>query len=557
MEDMKEMRKKKLLSLALVAVMASSMLAACSKDTGSNTTTTPDTTTTTDTSSNTEAETTEEPAVEETASALDISEPVTLKWYLHGSNVTDDSAVMEKVNEYLGEKLNVTLEPIWGTWGDFDEGATLAINGGDDIDIYFTCSWSADEYNQYAQKGAWVRLDDPDNNLIEKYGSDVWAILPDVVKEGAVIEGSDGLGVYAVPGFKDFGTQNTWDVNVTLLEKYGYTVDDIKNTDYYGFGDIMAKVKEGEEAETGETFYPLNVEGAVLERMVNNSIIVSGDSGTCNVLSYYIDPKDVSKDIGSKVVNKFATDEYKKFVEKTREYYNAGFIDPALGNANSANDTLIAAQKSAKYLIGTQSYALGYEVQTSAERGIHVEYVPCTPPYVDKVATQGAMMAISTASKNPERAMAFLNLLNTDPYLMTLLEYGVEGVHYNLNDDGLVVFNEEERAKYTPWRNGMGNITLLPPQEGEGVDFFTDTFIPYYTSAKGIPAFGYTFDPTNVETELAALSNVAGQYALSLSTGTVDPETVLPEFLSALESAGINTVVDEANAQLDAYFAAN
>jgi len=557
MEDLKEMRKKKLLSLALVAVMASSMLAACSKDTGSNTTTTPDTTTTTDTSSNTEAETTEEPAVEETASALDISEPVTLKWYLHGSNVTDDSAVMEKVNEYLGEKLNVTLEPIWGTWGDFDEGATLAINGGDDIDIYFTCSWSADEYNQYAQKGAWVRLDDPDNNLIEKYGSDVWAILPDVVKEGAVIEGSDGLGVYAVPGFKDFGTQNTWDVNVTLLEKYGYTVDDIKNTDYYGFGDIMAKVKEGEEAETGETFYPLNVEGAVLERMVNNSIIVSGDSGTCNVLSYYIDPKDVSKDIGSKVVNKFATDEYKKFVEKTREYYNAGFIDPALGNANSANDTLIAAQKSAKYLIGTQSYALGYEVQTSAERGIHVEYVPCTPPYVDKVATQGAMMAISTASKNPERAMAFLNLLNTDPYLMTLLEYGVEGVHYNLNDDGLVVFNEEERAKYTPWRNGMGNITLLPPQEGEGVDFFTDTFIPYYTSAKGIPAFGYTFDPTNVETELAALSNVAGQYALSLSTGTVDPETVLPEFLSALESAGINTVVDEANAQLDAYFAAN
>jgi putative aldouronate transport system substrate-binding protein len=557
MEDMKEMRKKKLLSLALVAVMASSMLAACSKDTGSNTTTTPDTTTTTDTSSNTEAETTEEPAEEETASALDISEPVTLKWYLHGSNVTDDSAVMEKVNEYLGEKLNVTLEPIWGTWGDFDEGATLAINGGDDIDIYFTCSWSADEYNQYAQKGAWVRLDDPDNNLIEKYGSDVWAILPDVVKEGAVIEGSDGLGVYAVPGFKDFGTQNTWDVNVTLLEKYGYTVDDIKNTDYYGFGDIMAKVKEGEEAETGETFYPLNVEGAVLERMVNNSIIVSGDSGTCNVLSYYIDPKDVSKDIGSKVVNKFATDEYKKFVEKTREYYNAGFIDPALGNANSANDTLIAAQKSAKYLIGTQSYALGYEVQTSAERGIHVEYVPCTPPYVDKVATQGAMMAISTASKNPERAMAFLNLLNTDPYLMTLLEYGVEGVHYNLNDDGLVVFNEDERAKYTPWRNGMGNITLLPPQEGEGVDFFTDTFIPYYTSAKGIPAFGYTFDPTNVETELAALSNVAGQYALSLSTGTVDPETVLPEFLSALESAGINTVVDEANAQLDAYFAAN
>lgn len=540
------MRKKKLLSLALAAVMATSMLAACGDKNTDNAGTTP-----ADASADTTTDTSADSASNEFA------EPVTLKWYLHGSTVTDDKAVMEKVNEYLGEKLNVTLEPIWGTWGDFDEGSTLAINGGDDIDIYFTCSWSADEYNAYAKKGAWVRLDDPENNLIEQYGSDVWAILPDVVKEGAVIDGSDGTGVYAVPGFKDFGTQNTWDINVTLLEKYGYTLDDIKNTDYYGFGDIMQKVKEGEEAETGETFYPLNVEGAVLERMVTNSVIVNGDSATCNVLSYYIDPTDVSKDIGSKIENKFATEEYKKFVEKTREYYLAGYIDPALGTAQSANDTLVAAQNAAKYLIGTQSYALGYEVQTSAARGIEVAYVPCTPPYVDKTATQGAMMAISTASKNPERAMAFLNLLNTDPYLMTLLEYGIEGVHYTLNDDGLVVFNEEARATYSPWRNGMGNITLLPPQEGEGKDFFTDTFIPYYTSAKGIPAFGYAFDSSSVETELAALSNVGGQYALALSTGTVDPETALPEFLSALDAAGIQKVVDEANAQLDAYFAAN
>ncbi len=541
------MRKKKLLSLVLASVMATSMLAACGDETtdapassnaGDTTTDVADTTDTTD-------------------AALDTSEHVTLTWYLHGSSVTDDAAVLEKANEYLKEKLNVTLKPIWGTWGDFDDGATMAINGGDDVDIYFTCSWSADEYNTYAKKGAWVRLDNPDNNLIEKYGADVWEALPDVVKEGAVIEGTDGVGVYAVPGFKDFGTQNTWDVNVTLLEKYGYTVDDIKNTDYYGFGDIMAKVKAGEEAETGETFYPLNVEGAVLERMVTNSIIVNGDSGTCNILSYYIDPTDVSKDIGSKIENKFATEEYKKFVEKTREYYEAGYIDPALGNANSANDTLVAAQNAAKYLIGTQSYSLGYEVTTSAARGIEVQYVPCTPPYVDKTATQGAMMAISTASKNPERAMAFLNLLNTDAYLMTLLNYGVEGTHYTLNDDGLVVFNDDARATYSPWRNGMGNITLLPPQEGEGVGFFTDTFVPYYMSAKGIPAFGYAFDQANVETEMAALANVAGQYALSLSTGSVDPATALPEFLAALETAGMQTVVDEANAQLDAYFDAN
>lgn len=483
------------------------------------------------------------------AAALDISEPVTLKWYLHGNNVTDDTAVMEKVNEYLGEKLNVTLEPIWGTWGDFNEGATLAINGGDDIDIYFTSAWTDDEYNQYAKKGAWVRLDDPENNLIEQYGQDIWNLLPGVLKEGAEVEGSDGYGIYAVPVYKDFATQNTWDINVTMLEELGYTLEDIENRTFYEFGEILQKAKEVK----GEDFYPLNCGGMVLERMVTNSIIVNGDSGACNVLSYYIDPTDVSTDLGSKIVNKYATEEYKKFVEKVREYYLAGYIDPAMANSSTSSDALSGAQKSANYLIGTQSYALGYEIQASHDRGIHVEYVPCTPPYVDKTSAQGAMMAISTASKNPERAMAFLNLVNTDPYLLTLLEYGIEGVHYTLNENGLVEFTEE-RSNYIPWRNGMANVTILPPQKEEGQGFFTDTFIPYYESAKAIPAFGYVFDPTNVETELAALANIAGQYAQALNIGVMDPETALPEFLQKLNDAGMQKVVDEANAQLEAYF---
>ena len=336
-----------------------------------------------------------------------------------------------------------------------------------------------------------------------------------------------------------------------MLEELGYSLSDVESRDYYSFGDLLQAAKDAK----GDDFYPLNIEAMVLERMVTNYVIVNGDAGTCNVLSYYIDPTDVSKDIGSKIVSKFGTEEFKKFAEQTREYYLAGYIDPAQANAQTANDVLTSKQLAGDYLIGTQSYALGYEVQASADRGIHVEFVPCTPPYVDKTSTQGAMMAISTASKNPERAMAFLNLLNTDPYLMTLLEYGVEGVHYNLNGEGLVEFTDE-RANYTPWRNGMGNITLLPTMDGEGdSNFFQEVFVPYYESAKGIPAFGYVFDPTSVETELAALANVAGQYAMSLCAGSVDPETALPEFLQKLEDAGMQKVIDEANAQLDAYFA--
>ncbi len=542
---------KKVVSIILTLVLVFS-LAACgnkeNKNTSSNAGSTNQSTNSGTNNGGTDAAATN--AATDTAATPDISEPVTLKWYLTGSTVTNDKDVLEKANAYLKEKLNVTLEPIWGTWGDYDNNAVLAINGGDDVDIYFTSSWSADEYNAFAKKGAWVRLDNPDNNLIEKYAPDLWKALPTVLTDGAKINGSDGLGVYAVPGYKDIATQNCWDINVPLLQKYGYTVDDIKNTDYYGFGDILKKVKEGEGAD----FYPLLVEGAVLERMVDNSIIVTGDAGTNNLLSYYINPTDPSQpgSYGNKILSKFETPEYKKFVEKTREYFKAGYIDPAMGNANQANDTRTAKQLSGQYLIGTQSYSLGYEVQASSERKFEVAMVPCTPAYVDTTSSQGAMMAISTSSKNPERAMMFLNLLNTDPTLFTLLDYGIEGTHYTLKD-GKVAFTDK-RPEYQPWTNGMGNITQLPPLDGQDANFW-DNFKAYYGSAKSIPALGWAFDPANVETELGSLANVAAEYALSLNTGTVDPATELPKFIQKLKDNGIDKVVDEANKQLTDYLA--
>ena len=71
-------------------------------------------------------------------------EPVTLKMWFHGSTVTPEASakVLETLNPVLQEKLNVTLEPIWGTWGDFDDSVVTALAGGDDVDIYFTCNWS-------------------------------------------------------------------------------------------------------------------------------------------------------------------------------------------------------------------------------------------------------------------------------------------------------------------------------------------------------------------------------------------------------------------------------
>ena len=132
---------------------------------------------------------------------------------------------------------------------------------------------------------------------------------------------------------------------------------------------------------------------------------------------------------------------------------------------------------------------------------------------------------------------------------MTTLNYGLEGFTFEKNDDGTITFIQENRATYSPWTNGMGNIRILPPTKDQGVNWWTE-YADYYNSAEALPYGSFIFDSSVVETEGAAIANVFAEYAFGLCSGATDPDEVLPEFLQKLEAAGINEFVAEANSQL-------
>ena len=534
---------KKILALLLALVMVLGLVACAS------TTPAQDDKPASETPSDANDAKTEEKPADETPAAAD--EPATvIKMWFHGSSVTPDASekVMAELNAYLKDKINVELSPIWGTWGDFDTATVTALAGGDDVDIYFTCNWSADEYNKYARDGYWVKLDD----MLATDAPELLATIPEGIWDCAKTNGYDGMGIYAVPGLKDTATQNCWDVNGTLLAELGYDVDEVcaKGLDYYS--DEFEQMLQAAKDAKGGDFYPLLMEAAVLERMVNHSSIITGDLGGGNVLSYYYDAEHPSKDIGSKIVNKYGTEEFKKFADRTYYFAQKGFISPSCQNVSTANDYRTATQASGEYLFGTQSYAFGCELDFSKARKIDVRMVPETAAYMDCTSGQGAMMAISATSKNPNKALQFLNLLNTDPVVMTYVNYGVEGFTYNKNSDGTITFIDDARATYTPWCNGTGNVRILPPTSEQGADFW-DRFSAYYDAAEPLPYGGFIFDNSVCESEGAALANVYAEYAFNLMSGAVNPDEVLPEFLSKLDAAGINTLVDAANAQMDAY----
>ena len=95
----------------------------------------------------------------------------------------------------------------------------------------------------------------------------------------------------------------------------------------------------------------------------------------------------------------------------------------------------------------------------------------------------------------------------------------------------------------------MKDLYQRPPFTDEDIEGFADFIYPNAATSKFL---GYTFDPTNVSTALTAVSAVIGQYAPALECGIVDPEEKIPEFLDALKAAGIDDVIAENQAQLDA-----
>lgn len=66
----------------------------------------------------------------------------------------------------------------------------------------------------------------------------------------------------------------------------------------------------------------------------------------------------------------------------------------------------------------------------------------------------------------------------------------------------------------------------------------------------------FSFDSGAVKTEIAALNNVTNEYRFGLENGEMDPDVYLPKFRQALKEAGIEKVIAEKQAQLDAWAAA-
>ena len=163
------------------------------------------------------------------------------------------------------------------------------------------------------------------------------------------------------------------------------------------------------------------------------------------------------------------------------------------------------------------------------------------------------MLAISSTSEDPERAMMFINLLHTDKEINNLLNFGIEGTHYTRN--GEIISATDKTADYSPGSAWMfGSQFLNYVWDTEDPEKW-NKFKEFNQNAHVSPGLGFVFDSEPVKAEVGAMANVIKQYQKAVETGSVDVDKVLPEYLAALKAAGLDKVVAEKQKQFDAFLA--
>ncbi len=109
----------------------------------------------------------------------------------------------------------------------------------------------------------------------------------------------------------------------------------------------------------------------------------------------------------------------------------------------------------------------GYVVDGRAYYVVVAEY-----PQATEEELYGNMYAVYENSANLSRCMKVITYLNTNKEMRDLLQYGVEDIHYELNDDGTVhlLSGNSEYGTYRMDIERTGNCFIATPEESMGAD---------------------------------------------------------------------------------------
>ena len=473
------------------------------------------------------------------------SEPTTVTVYcMSFNNIPEDSEVTRVenlMNDYLAKTYpddNIAIDiKLFGP-AEYTQKVQLAMQSGDKIDAFFERALANDVASDMLA---------PMNDLLEKYGQEVTAKLKEDFDENPYTATTINGTIYAVPANKGMALNGNliWDDDIA--QAAGVDMSTVNSIE-----DLEAVFEQVHAYDPNIVCYAPNNQG---DTSLIRPILRSEEKIDClNDTDYYA---GVSMNGDSTVTNLYASDAFMEKCKLMREWNQKGYLQADAATTTSTAPELFSAGRCFSTIDAYGGDSAGAVLSLSSGHNLKSKilynfYFDSASVYVD--------FGIASTSKVPEAAMKMINRLWTDEYLINTFLYGEEGVDYVKPDADHWAYpdgNDATTVGYTAalCTGVIGSESLQYQPVGTDIADI-QLKLKHNKESERSPFFGFMFDASGVTTEMSAIANVYNQYVPGLICGTVDPETTMPEFLNALDAAGINTVIQAKQEQLDAWIAA-
>ncbi len=459
-------------------------------------------------------------------------EPYTVHFlYLVAQEGADQDEVEAAVDALAMKELNMHVELIPMTLGTYESQLPVLMASGQDLDIApvlnrFYGSFVDSEYilnmNDYLQYA-------PD--AVEMLGSEATAVQM-------------GDFLIGFPVKKERTYQSGLVVRKDVMDELGLSAEDFSVTteDYSSFQQITELFRKVKELHPEMTC----LDGTYI-------MATQTDTYIDNMGNYF----GVLEDYGrtTTVTNWFESDQYRTFCEIAREWYNAGYLSKDIAVNTDTGEVKMKAGNTFSFMsILKPNTAQEKESQT----GYEVEIIPVSESMISTSSLSILTYSLASASKNPGKAMEFLNWAYTSEEFNDLINWGIEGKHWVVDENGNASYPEGVDLSNVGYHNDFGwsypNQFLGHAWQGNDADIWEQ-----YDASNKDPdnitskAFGFMFDQTECADEISMLNSVYEQYKKDLAFGVVDIDSSLRKFNDALYAAGLQTVMDAKQEQLNTW----
>lgn len=483
-------------------------------------------------------------------------EPTELNFYFMSGPITDLDRIMEKANVIIEKEIGARLNLIPVDGSTYADKMNLMISSGDAWDLCFTAHWGGLNFFSNAAKGAYADLTD----LIPQYAPQTYARIPEGLWDGVKVDGR----IYGLVNYQQWGSasRSGFKFRSDIAEEVGFDWKAVKGKDTITAlnmtGEFLGKALEKHPDMIGwetSTLYSL---------FANSPLYWDMEAVGDTALPGWIDLNN--PDV---VINQFDSDLFMQYCNIMRDWYNKGYVRKDGATVKDTSPDRKACKFIAEAATGWPD-SIDFQGNADAEKMSMTTHelapavlVSTTRTLLPSNAGANAAVAINAESKNIEKSLQLMELLNTNDELFMLITNGEEGVDFNYDETGKKVdvagkfhfgYNEWQVGQsYSPTfsraaydRNESGKLQ----QDAQSVVFAAET------TADVSPLSGFVFDPAPVKTEIANCSAVITELIPALSAGSVDPAVVVPELRERLNTAGVAEIIAQKQAQYDAWRAA-